>query len=172
MNNGKELHFEGSPLHDPIFWTLLRSEPTRTLDVLQRHFGSKPAVTPEMERLCWELLIEHCEAGDLARTLLQRLRPGGGGRLLEVEDGDRDLLYRHFEKIALERLACLGLSDEELRRIRGDALLLAETALAGQGDGAAAAAFCALVHDERLSGGEDGPELAALREGLLRCLHK
>lgn len=172
MNNGKELHFDGSPLHDPIFWTLLRSEPARTLDVLQRHFGSKPALSPEMERLCWELLIEHCDAGDLARTLLQRLKPEGAGRLLEVEDGDRDLLYRHFEKIALERLARLGLSDEELRRIRDDALLLAETALELQGEAAAAAALCALAHDERLSGGEDGPELAALRDRLFRCLPK
>lgn len=171
MNNGKELHFIGSPLHDPIFWTLLRSEPARTLDVLQRHFGSKPALTPDMERLCWELLIEHCTAGDLARTLLQRLRPEGVGRLLEVEDGDRDLLFRHFEKVAMDRLACLGLSDAELHRVRGDALLLAE-ALEHQGEEAAAAALCALAHDERLSGGEDGPELAALREGLLRCLAK
>ncbi len=172
MNNGKELHFSGSPFHDPIFCSLLRSEPALTLEVLKRHFGTRPALNAEMERLCWELLIEHCEAGELARTLLQRLKPGRAGRLLEVEDGDRDLLYRHFVEIALMRLACLGLSDEECRKIGGDALLLAERALESQGETAVAAALCALAHDERLSCGEDGPELAALRARLLRCLPK
>jgi hypothetical protein len=172
MNNGKELHFSGSPLYDPIFCSLLRSEPALTLEVLKRHFGTKPALNAEMERLCWELLIEHCEAGELARTLLQRLRPGRVGRLLEVEDGDRDLLYRHFEGIALERLARLGLSDEEHGKIRDDALRLAELALESQGEIAAAAALCALAHDERLSCGEEGPELAALRASLLRWMAK
>jgi hypothetical protein len=159
MNNGKDHHINNSPLNDVTFWALLKAEPTRTLDVLQRHLGPKRAINSEMEHLCWRVLLDHCDVPTLAGTVLQRLSPQDGAKLLDLDDIDRRGLLDRIVAAGRERLSETGRGTEDLS-------FLAEVAFQARGDLAEAAALYALAHDEK-AGLEDGR--SRLERLALRC---
>jgi hypothetical protein len=159
MNNGKSHGLNNSPLNDASFWGLLRAEPERTLDVLQRHLGAKRAINSEMEHLCWRILLDHCDLPVLAGTLLQRLDPQDGAKLLDLDDADRRHLLEHIVTAARERLSEPKIETE-------DPALLAEIAFEARGDLTEAAALYALAHDEK-AGSQDGR--SRLERLALRC---
>jgi hypothetical protein len=160
MNNGKSHQLNNSPLNDAAFWALLRAEPTRTLEVLQRHLGAKRAINSEMEHLCWRILLDHCDLTVLAGTLLQRLDPQDGAKLLDLDDADRRNLFERIVTAARVRLSELKIETEDLA-------LLAEIAFEARGELMEAAALYALAHDEKAAASQDGR--SRLERLALRC---
>jgi tetratricopeptide (TPR) repeat protein len=87
--------------------------------------------------------------------VLDRLDVDSDGRLLELDPGELDQLYRRVDARAQEDPGRQGLSEDD--RLQG----LLTAASEGGGDPALAAALCALTHDRRM--GDEDPRSRYVR---------
>jgi tetratricopeptide (TPR) repeat protein len=93
--------------------------------------------------------------GDAVRIVLDRLNVDSDGRLLELDRGELDQLYRQVDAIAQGGPDRQGLAEDD----RLYELLAA--ASEGRGDPALAAALCVLAHDRRM--GDEDPRSRYVR---------
>ncbi len=152
----------------------LRTDPRGTLAELGERLAGFRSPDPEIEDLYWRALVDFGGVGEVVTALLDRLRPGSGLRLLDLDQEHRTRCHGRLRVEAAEELGAFRLDPGEREVIAGHPLRLPETVYEPRGRPAEAAALYALEHDRLEERGDDFGTLAraALRYKLARALRR
>lgn len=115
----------------------------------------------------WPELLRSATTEQVALEVLEHLQWQTTGRLLNFDLGTRRRLRAYFERQAKAQLAKLELDGEALERAPEGRWLIAEEALEGTGQYAAAAAYYGVAHDS-LRAGDDVDDRTLFDRLMLR----